>query len=158
MPYLLWHGNTLGILAVTTCLNDLSLSRLGFEHPTFRLRGQRSNPLRHRGGALLREAVTHPRVAILTVKMYYLSEGTQVKLEKNIVPVYFISLLKQALSTVFLKKDDIFMLVILTKWPLNSWRKWIFLICLWCVWKPTWELYWQYYQVESQYIELSFFA
>ena len=69
---------------------------------------------------MLREAVTHPRVAILTVKMYYLSEGTQVKLEKNIVPVYFISLLKQALSTVFMKKDDIFMLVIITKWPLNS--------------------------------------
>ena len=27
---------------------DLGLSRLGFEHPTFRLRGERSNPLRHR--------------------------------------------------------------------------------------------------------------
>ena len=34
--------------AVTTCFYDLHLSRLGFEHPTFRLRGQRSNPLRHR--------------------------------------------------------------------------------------------------------------
>ena len=30
--------------------NDLGLSRLGFEHPTFRLRGKRSNPLRHRRG------------------------------------------------------------------------------------------------------------
>ena len=33
--------------AVNTCLNDLSLPQLGFEHPTFRLRGQRSNQLRH---------------------------------------------------------------------------------------------------------------
>ena len=33
--------------AVTTCFYDLGLSRRGFEHPTFRLRGQRSNPLRH---------------------------------------------------------------------------------------------------------------
>ena len=30
--------------AVTTCFNDLGLSRLGFEHPTIRLRGERSNP------------------------------------------------------------------------------------------------------------------
>ena len=36
--------------AVTTCFYDSSLLRLGFEHPTFRLRGQRSNPLRHRRG------------------------------------------------------------------------------------------------------------
>ena len=32
---------------------DLCQSRLGFEHPTFRLRGQRSNPLRHRRGLLI---------------------------------------------------------------------------------------------------------
>ena len=36
--------------AVTTCFYDLGLSRLGFEHPTFRLRGERSNPLPHRRG------------------------------------------------------------------------------------------------------------
>ena len=40
----------LDIGAVTTCFNDLGLSRLGFEHPTFRLRDQRSNPLRQRRG------------------------------------------------------------------------------------------------------------
>ena len=34
----------------TTCFYDLGLSRLGFKHPTFRLRGQRSNPLRQRRG------------------------------------------------------------------------------------------------------------
>ena len=34
---------------VTICFN-LGLSRLGFEHPTFRLRGERSNSLRHRHG------------------------------------------------------------------------------------------------------------
>ena len=32
----------------TTCFYHLGLSRLEFEHPTFRLRYQRSNPLRHR--------------------------------------------------------------------------------------------------------------
>ena len=30
--------------ALTTCFYDLGLSRLEFEHPTFRLRGDRSNP------------------------------------------------------------------------------------------------------------------
>ena len=38
------------IAAVTTCFNDLSLSRLGFEHQTFRLQGERSNPQLHRRG------------------------------------------------------------------------------------------------------------
>ena len=33
---------------VTTCFNDLGLSQLGFEYPTFSLRGERSNPLRNR--------------------------------------------------------------------------------------------------------------
>ena len=39
--------------AVTTCFYDLRLPRLGFKHPTFRLRGERSNLLRHRRGHLL---------------------------------------------------------------------------------------------------------
>ena len=41
---------TLARIAVclATCFYDLGLSRLGFEHPTFR--GERSNPLRHRHG------------------------------------------------------------------------------------------------------------
>ena len=46
-----WHLHlhlAFGSAAVTTCFNDLGLSRLGFEHPTFRLRGKRSNLLRHR--------------------------------------------------------------------------------------------------------------
>ena len=34
--------------AVTTCFNDLGLSRLGFEHPTFRMRGEHCNRLPHR--------------------------------------------------------------------------------------------------------------
>ena len=33
---------------VTTCFLDLGVSRLGFDHPTFR--GERSHPLRHRRG------------------------------------------------------------------------------------------------------------
>ena len=32
--------------AITACFYDLDLSLLGFEHPTFRLRGQRSNSQR----------------------------------------------------------------------------------------------------------------
>ena len=36
--------------AATTCFSDLSLSRLGFEHSIFHLRGQRSNPLCNRRG------------------------------------------------------------------------------------------------------------
>ena len=46
-----WHSHLLpsvGREADTTCFCDLGLSRLGFEHPTFRLLGDRSNPLRHR--------------------------------------------------------------------------------------------------------------
>ena len=34
----------------TTCFYCLRLSRLGFEHPTFSLRGERSNTLRRRCG------------------------------------------------------------------------------------------------------------
>ena len=41
-------------LAVTTCFYDLGLSRFGFGHPTFRMRGERSNRLRHRDGATKR--------------------------------------------------------------------------------------------------------
>ena len=36
--------------AGTTCFYDLDLSLLRFEHPTFRLLGERSNTLRHCGG------------------------------------------------------------------------------------------------------------
>ena len=49
-----WHSHLApigGSGAVTSCFFDLCLSRLGFEHPTLRLRGERSNPLRHRRGA-----------------------------------------------------------------------------------------------------------
>ena len=40
-----WHSHQWR--AVTTCFYYLGLSRLGFEHPTFRLQDERSNPLRH---------------------------------------------------------------------------------------------------------------
>ena len=39
--------------SVTTCFYEFSLSRLRFEHPTFLLRGDRSNRLRHRRGKSL---------------------------------------------------------------------------------------------------------
>ena len=63
VPHLLRHGAsvynghlrgsvtlTFSSGAVTICFYDLGLLRLKFEHPTFRLRGERSNPLRHRRG------------------------------------------------------------------------------------------------------------
>ena len=64
LPYLLWHGawscprtrdthtywRAFSSGAVTTCFNNLGLSRLGLKHPTFCLRGQRSNHHRHHSG------------------------------------------------------------------------------------------------------------
>ena len=38
--------------SVTNCFYDLSLLRLGFEHPTFRLQGERYNRLCHRSGRI----------------------------------------------------------------------------------------------------------
>ena len=53
----LWHSHLLpsfGSGAVTTFFYDLSLSRLGFQHPTFHLRGKRSNPLYHQGSFFIK--------------------------------------------------------------------------------------------------------
>ena len=61
--------------AVTTCFNDWGLSRLGFEHPTFRLRGERSNPLRHRRGSIF--------VVIEIGQLSLLSDLIQVYFYKN---------------------------------------------------------------------------
>ena len=41
----------------TTWFYDLGLSRLGFEHPTFRLRGKRLNQLRHHRGFQIRNCI-----------------------------------------------------------------------------------------------------
>ena len=46
-PWQHTYGRALSSGAVTTCFYDLGLSRLGFEHRTFRLRGERSSSLRH---------------------------------------------------------------------------------------------------------------
>ena len=65
MPRLLWHPfimviskardthtccRAIGSGAVTTCFYDWGLSRLGFEHSTFRMRGERTKRMRHRSG------------------------------------------------------------------------------------------------------------
>ena len=63
VPHLLWHrasvfncylrGSvtlTSGSGDVTTCFSDLCLSRLGFEHRTFRVQSERTYQLRHPGG------------------------------------------------------------------------------------------------------------
>ena len=39
--------------AVTICFNEVFLSRSGFEHPIFRMRGERSTWLRHRRSFIL---------------------------------------------------------------------------------------------------------
>ena len=65
-PHLLWYRASVYIIVIseyrdthTYCrafssgaVTTLGLSRLGFEHPTFNLRGQRSNPLRHCHGSM----------------------------------------------------------------------------------------------------------
>ena len=67
-PHVLWHGASVymaisedpwnsccrafGSEAVTTCFCDLGLLQLGFEHPTFRMRGESSNRLRQIGGVV----------------------------------------------------------------------------------------------------------
>ena len=53
--------------AVTTCFYDLGLSRLGFKHPTYRLR--RSHPLGHRRGTT---CPVHENVIILHASTVYL--------------------------------------------------------------------------------------
>ena len=48
-----WHSHLLPNVWQGSChylFYDLSLLRLEFEHRTFRMRGERSNRLRHRGG------------------------------------------------------------------------------------------------------------
>ena len=47
-----WHSHLLSSVWQSSChcFNDLSLSRLGFEHPTFRLWDERSNLVHHRRG------------------------------------------------------------------------------------------------------------
>ena len=67
MPHFLWHGasvnngNLRGPVTLTPIAErleveisvsvfDLGLSRLGFEHPTFCMQDERSNPTRHHCG------------------------------------------------------------------------------------------------------------
>ena len=58
VPHLLWHdlrgpvtltliAKCLAVELSLLCFYDLGLLRLGFVHPTFRLWGERSSPLRH---------------------------------------------------------------------------------------------------------------
>ena len=46
VQHLLWHGS------VTTCPYGFGLSQLGFKRPSFPLRGERLNPLRHSRGTI----------------------------------------------------------------------------------------------------------
>ena len=53
--------------AVTSCFYDLGLSRLGLKHPTFHLRGKRSNPLRHLSGGVFGRFILPRRMIHLWV-------------------------------------------------------------------------------------------
>ena len=55
--------------AVTTCFYDLGLSGLGLEYPAFRLRGQRSNRLRHRRGYMIRNDMFIPYGLFVSTNM-----------------------------------------------------------------------------------------
>ena len=72
-PWLHTYYRALSSGAVTTCFYDLGMSRLGFEHPTFRLRGQCSNPLRHRVGHLQGCCIVYIFVYITKTVCYLIS-------------------------------------------------------------------------------------
>ena len=76
-----WHSHIFPRSgAVTTWSNDLCLSRLGFEHPTCHLLGERWNPLRHRRGRHVRckkvadvwvAGMLHSIKSIIIILAYY---------------------------------------------------------------------------------------
>ena len=68
----LWHSDLTPSVwqsSCLTCLNDLGMWRPGFEHPNFRLRGERSNPLRYYR-ADVTEEIMHE---LITCKMLWLA-------------------------------------------------------------------------------------
>ena len=72
-PVTITYCRASGSGAVTTCFYDVGLSRLGFENPTFRLRGQRSSSLRHR----------HSRVDIVIESSSYIVTHRLSKVDGN---------------------------------------------------------------------------
>ena len=69
-----WHSHILPSVwqwNVTTCFYYLGLSRLGFEHPTFRKRGKRSSPLHHRRGYLLYNTYTYCKINVKLMSLFY---------------------------------------------------------------------------------------
>ena len=75
-----WHRDTrdthtycraLSSGAVTTCFYDLGLSGLRFEHPTFRLRGQRPYPLRRRRGNIINLSTTTASVSFTYTILFW---------------------------------------------------------------------------------------
>ena len=115
VPHLQWHGAfvynghlrgpvTLTPIAerlavelslLTTYFYDLGLSRLRFEHPNFRLRGQCSNPLRHRRGLKLLSCImnkkwsagsSHLLISINVIWFFFLDQ-----IQNNSELVYMVS-------------------------------------------------------------------
>ena len=71
-----WHSHLMPSFSQWSChycFNDLDLSRLGFEQPTFPLRGERSYPLRQRRGAILLKGIAMPGLCIWTSAYFSLS-------------------------------------------------------------------------------------
>ena len=69
--------------AATSCFYDLGLLRLRFEHPTFRLRGQRSNPLRHHRGEHKWILLNDKSKWIIKLMQIFVPIRTYLKLSKN---------------------------------------------------------------------------
>ena len=77
--------------AVTTCFYDLGLSLLEFEYQTFRLRGERSNPLLHRCGCcfffLMKYIVARIHLFVLFIE-YFTHVPYDVKITDNEIQTY----------------------------------------------------------------------
>ena len=73
-----------GSRAVTACFNDLGLSRLGFDHPTFRLRRELNNPLRHRRGLMNEMRSWWIRTLILFASFRPIGVNNMLKIKEQI--------------------------------------------------------------------------
>ena len=74
--------------AVTTCFNDLGLSRLGFEHPTFRLRGEHSKPTAPPPRLFVVIEIGQLSLLSDLIQVYFYKNTQECKKAKLIKPVY----------------------------------------------------------------------
>ena len=68
-----WHSHLLPSVWQWRCFNDLSLSQLGFEHPTFRMWGKCSNWLCHHCANCNKKE--NPNISVLHLHVLWLKKG-----------------------------------------------------------------------------------